>query len=248
MTNAWPGSPDEMRQIFQAAVADHGKAHALAALSSEYGIPNRTVRRHLERAEVIKTSPRPRRPLGPELLKLYESLHDADLPHKTIPKVAEALAVSGTTAWRWLAEAGIHEVKPEGPRGIRLPPVTGNCPCGTVAVTRYKREDPPLCMPCYQKKRHAGRAHRPLAKRNGRLEVAAFKKDKPCADCGVQYPPCVMDFDHVPERGPKLFHLGQPERNLKEVRAELAKCDLVCANCHRIRTWKRRQARKEESA
>ncbi len=47
-----------------------------------------------------------------------------------------------------------------------------------------------------------------------------------------------MDFDHV--HGKKLFTIGSGiVRALKKVMNEIAKCDLVCANCHRVRTYKR---------
>lgn len=76
-------------------------------------------------------------------------------------------------------------------------------------------------------------------------QVRAFvvaHKSKPCADCGHSYPPYVMDFDHV--RGQKKFELSQFYVRLYTPRAELleeiAKCDVVCANCHRERTWRHR--------
>jgi hypothetical protein len=62
-------------------------------------------------------------------------------------------------------------------------------------------------------------------------------KDKPCQDCGGTFPTVCMDFDHV--RGKKLFDVSQAIRrriSLVRVQAEIEKCDLVCANCHRIRT------------
>jgi len=47
-----------------------------------------------------------------------------------------------------------------------------------------------------------------------------------------------MDFDHV--RGAKRFHLSESEHKSKRlIKEEIRKCDLVCANCHRIRTHER---------
>jgi hypothetical protein len=71
-------------------------------------------------------------------------------------------------------------------------------------------------------------------------EALAAAKERPCADCGGTFPPECMDLDHVPERGPKLFRLAQmATRSLEAVLAEIAKCDPVCANCHRTRTRSR---------
>ena len=67
----------------------------------------------------------------------------------------------------------------------------------------------------------------------------ATKKDKPCVDCNIKYPPCVMDFDHM--QG-KDFSVGLGSSLAKwRVEAEIEKCELVCANCHRLRTEKRRR-------
>lgn len=75
-----------------------------------------------------------------------------------------------------------------------------------------------------------------------RREVQAYLenlKRQPCKDCGVSYPPYMMDFDHV--RGEKKFNLcsGPRRRGVKQVMEEVAKCEVVCANCHRERTHKR---------
>lgn len=62
-------------------------------------------------------------------------------------------------------------------------------------------------------------------------------KEQPCSDCHVVYPPYVMDFDHR-DRSTKLFEIGPRIGRVSTTKllAELVKCDLVCANCHRIRT------------
>lgn len=74
----------------------------------------------------------------------------------------------------------------------------------------------------------------------GRQRIVALK-NKPCADCGIQYPPYVMDFDHRPGEV-KMENVGAMSRFSEEaIAAEIAKCDLVCANCHRERTFGHRK-------
>jgi len=62
-------------------------------------------------------------------------------------------------------------------------------------------------------------------------------KSAPCLDCDGLYPYFVMDFDH---REPSVKVMGVAQLvnygSLDRVKEEIAKCDLVCANCHRIRT------------
>jgi hypothetical protein len=69
-------------------------------------------------------------------------------------------------------------------------------------------------------------------------------KASPCRDCGGTFPPECMQFDHV--RGKK--HLGVTmlvwQAAKSTVLAEIKKCDLVCANCHAIRTKRRACERK----
>ncbi len=63
-------------------------------------------------------------------------------------------------------------------------------------------------------------------------------KSVPCMDCGVKYPSYVMDLDH--RRGKKKFNLSvaaQRRLAIQTVINEIAKCDVVCANCHRERTF-----------
>lgn len=68
-------------------------------------------------------------------------------------------------------------------------------------------------------------------------------KSRPCADCGIQYPFYVMDFDHR-EGVTKEFALNSVTRLSREaILREIAKCDVVCSNCHRERTHRRRVAR-----
>jgi hypothetical protein len=65
----------------------------------------------------------------------------------------------------------------------------------------------------------------------------------PCCDCGQTFPQCCMDFDHRDPRT-KLARVPALIANSGWARilAEVDKCDIVCANCHRLRTHVRRTA------
>jgi hypothetical protein len=60
----------------------------------------------------------------------------------------------------------------------------------------------------------------------------------PCIDCG-ETNPVVLEFDHLAD---KSFDIGQslPYRSWESILDEIAKCEVVCANCHRRRTATRR--------
>jgi hypothetical protein len=63
------------------------------------------------------------------------------------------------------------------------------------------------------------------------------EKSKPCADCGSRYPYWVMDFDHLGHE-PKVAGIGKLGKfhSMAKLEAEIAKCEVVCSNCHRQRT------------
>jgi hypothetical protein len=76
------------------------------------------------------------------------------------------------------------------------------------------------------------------AKIRGRKLAA---KDKPCTDCGGRWHPLVMEFDHLPG-AEKHMNVGDAHARAmgwERVRAEIAKCEVVCPTCHRIRTLRR---------
>ncbi len=77
-----------------------------------------------------------------------------------------------------------------------------------------------------------------VALRDWMLEL----KSKPCTDCGNCFEICCMDFDHI-EGSVKTYNVGSMfahHYSRELIETELVKCELVCANCHRIRTRDRR--------
>jgi hypothetical protein len=65
----------------------------------------------------------------------------------------------------------------------------------------------------------------------------------PCANCGGRFAQCAMDFDHRdPATKTRAVTRMISNAGLARILAEVAKCDIVCANCHRLRTFRRRLA------
>lgn len=63
-----------------------------------------------------------------------------------------------------------------------------------------------------------------------------MKMARGCVDCGFKDHPAALDFDHV--RGVKLLNVSAA-KSIAQADAEIAKCEVRCANCHRIKTWER---------
>ena len=71
-------------------------------------------------------------------------------------------------------------------------------------------------------------------------QVKELKKISECKDCGESNP-LVLDFDHV--RGKKIMCISNMVRNsysIETIQKEIDKCEVRCANCHRLITYKRR--------
>lgn len=82
------------------------------------------------------------------------------------------------------------------------------------------------------------REHTTRTKKAVREWLHTYLLEHPCVDCG-ETSPIVLEFDHV--RGKKEFNVGEAVskgRSLRRVIAEVEKCEVRCANCHRHKTYK----------
>ena len=70
--------------------------------------------------------------------------------------------------------------------------------------------------------------------------IVAFLREHPCSDCG-ESDPLVLEFDHLAD---KRFTIGDgiTARSWQAILDEIAKCEVVCANCHRRRTATRHRS------
>lgn len=72
-----------------------------------------------------------------------------------------------------------------------------------------------------------------------RQRLAEIKEETGCVDCNKKFPYFVLDFDHV--RGKKIENISAMVKwyNYEDILKEIKKCDIVCSNCHRFRTFNR---------
>jgi hypothetical protein len=69
--------------------------------------------------------------------------------------------------------------------------------------------------------------------------IKDIKDNKKCCDCGQSFPFYVMQFDHISDNKIENIANMPGKYSWVKIEREIAKCELVCANCHSIRTYKR---------
>ena len=72
-------------------------------------------------------------------------------------------------------------------------------------------------------------------------KLRELKDGQRCMDCGHEFRFFQLDYDHRPgvDKVDAVARLCSAGKGWKTILAEIAKCDLICANCHRMRTWLR---------
>jgi hypothetical protein len=172
----------------------------------------------------------------------------------SLRQIARHLEVSLSSASVWTRDA-IPDASPEPP--ARAAPRQAYEPlhwcsrCSRLrpesCFNRFGERRQWWCRDCFKSYYDEKRAHH--RRRNNALKavrvreaqafVLEYLKSRPCIDCG-EADPVVLEFDHV---GPKRADVSTLVRRgvLRSVLvAEMARCDVVCANCHRRRTAQRR--------
>ncbi len=77
-------------------------------------------------------------------------------------------------------------------------------------------------------------------KKRLREQVKEYKLEKGCTDCGYREHYAALDFDHIGDDKFKgVSRMVDAGYSWKRIKQEIDKCEVVCANCHRIRTTDR---------
>jgi hypothetical protein len=102
--------------------------------------------------------------------------------------------------------------------------------CSAAYLHKQRWANPEYRAKANERTRQAGRDR---VARGNKVKMASG-----CVDCGYNANPLALQFDHIPGRGKKVnspTNIHCP----KKWEAEIAKCEVVCANCHHIRTHAR---------
>lgn len=177
---------------------------------------------------------------------------------QSIVAIARDLAVARSSVSVWVRDVVRPQVVVERAESPRQPDDDGvRRSCGRcredLAPSAFNRMGEGLqhwCRDCFKQYQRGRReAHRTQVARaserrraRARGQLLAYLDGRMCVDCG-DHDLVVLELDHVLGRKAGdialMVHHGAPEERLAE---ELAKCVVVCASCHRVRTATRASA------
>lgn len=103
---------------------------------------------------------------------------------------------------------------------------------------RDPQKNKEYCKAHYEKNKAEYKRRSKQQRANLRATVQELKGTT-CSECGGTFHTCQLDFDHL---GDKEFDIGKAVSvgcSEKKLREEIAKCQVVCANCHRLLTYNR---------
>lgn len=113
----------------------------------------------------------------------------------------------------------------------------------------YRSRSNGNCIECDRerdRRRNADREKNRMGRHRAMLNE--IKLAQGCADCGYRTHAVALHFDHLPGKG-KMMGISQMWRKAglrDKVIEEISKCEVVCANCHAVRTAQRREEHKDE--
>ena len=109
-----------------------------------------------------------------------------------------------------------------------------------MSINNLKNYEQPESFDKEKNKKEKPQKRSPFRKKEIQKMLGHIKEKNGCSDCNGKYPFYVLDFDHT--HGNKVANIGQmlDYFSIEDIMKEVAKCEVVCSNCHRIRTYLRK--------
>ena len=70
--------------------------------------------------------------------------------------------------------------------------------------------------------------------------IQEYKSKHGCFDCKENYPYWILEFDHLSDKKFTIAKYKNYSTSLEKIKKEIEKCEVVCSNCHKNRTFNRR--------
>ena len=70
--------------------------------------------------------------------------------------------------------------------------------------------------------------------------IQEYKTGKMCTDCKEEYPYWILEFDHLYDKSFTISSFSNFTNSLDRIIEEISKCEIVCSNCHKNRTFNRK--------
>jgi len=86
-----------------------------------------------------------------------------------------------------------------------------------------------------EKTRDNQRKHRTFIK----AYIQEYKQSRGCMDCKEDYPYWMLDLDHIRDKEYNISRAARHTSDIEKIKIEIEKCEVVCSNCHRVRTYSR---------
>jgi hypothetical protein len=143
----------------------------------------------------------------------------------SIRAIGERLGVSYATVQHWLKKHGLKTRRSVEPRGSDARTIERKCPVHGLTTFGRRRDGYFRCLAC--------RADAVVKRRRAVKRILVEEAGGACKLCGYNRVPAALQFHHL-DRSQKAFELSHRGATLAldTARAEVAKCVLLCANCH----------------
>jgi transposase len=143
----------------------------------------------------------------------------------SIRAIGERLGVSYATVRHWLKRHGLKTRRTVEPRRSDARTLERECPVHGLTTFGRRRDGYFRCLAC--------RADAVVKRRRAVKRILVEEAGGACKLCGYNRVPAALQFHHL-DRAQKAFELSHRGATLAldAARAEVAKCVLLCANCH----------------
>lgn len=174
-----------------------------------------------------------------------------------VRRIADRLGVAQSSVSVWVRDVVVlphavlkmvsTPVQPEQQSGEPTDEATKHCSrCDRIqphaAFNRTGPRRTAWCRSCYrtyhQSRRAINRAAKTAGAARARAHVLGVLRSSACRDCGLN-DPVVLEFDHVQPKRSTVAKLVGDAATIKRLNEEIARCEVVCVNCHRRRTANR---------